>query len=97
MRGGEVFPHVPQTIYHLTSATYHLNHALPHLPSTIYLLFFQQHSRILRVTTFVFYNVPASAWAAEIRSFVFIDIPALVRQFLKLLLLSFQVGGDILS
>ena len=54
--------------------TYHLRH-------TVYLLCFQQHSRFQRVTTFVFYNVPASAWAAEIRSFVFIDIPALLFHF----------------
>jgi hypothetical protein len=36
-------------------------------------------------------------WAAEGRSFVFIDIPALVSHFLKLRALSSPVGGDILS
>jgi hypothetical protein len=34
---------------------------------------------------------------AESRSFVFIDIPAPFLQFLNLLLLSFPVGGDIMS
>ena len=56
-----------------------------------------QHSRLQRVTTFVFCNIPALLWAAEGRSFVFIDIPALVLHFWKLLVLSFPVGGDILS
>jgi hypothetical protein len=36
-------------------------------------------------------------WAAEAWSFVFIDIPALVLHFLKLLVFPFPVGGDILS
>jgi hypothetical protein len=58
--------------------TYHLRH-------TIYLLCFQQHSRLQRVTTFVFYNIPALLWPAEGRSFVFIDIRASLCQFLKLL------------
>ena len=70
--------------------TYHLRH-------TTYLLCFHQHSRFRRVTTFVFYNIPASPQAGERRSFVFIDIPVSFRQFLKLLLLSFPVGGDMLS
>jgi len=66
------------------------------LPPTNYLSF-QQHSRFRRVTTFVFYNIPALPWAAEAWSFVFIDIPALVLHFLKLLVFPFPVGGDILS
>jgi hypothetical protein len=36
-------------------------------------------------------------WAAGVRSFVFIGIPASFVHFLKLLVLSFPVGGDILS
>ena len=35
-----------------------------------------QHSRLELVTTFIFYNIPASRGATESRSFVFIDIPA---------------------
>ncbi|MGD0012221.1 MAG: hypothetical protein ABSE93_27240, partial [Terriglobia bacterium] len=56
-----------------------------------------QHPRFQRVTTFVLYNIPASLWVVESRSFVFIDIPASVRQFLELLVLSLPIGGDILS
>jgi hypothetical protein len=43
------------------------------------------------------HNIPALRWAAEGRSFVFIDIAASDLHFLKLLFLSFRVGGDILS
>ena len=70
--------------------TYHLRH-------TTYLLSFQEHSRFQRVTTFVLYNIPAFLRPVETRSFVFIDIPAMFIHFLKLLVFSFPVGGDILS
>jgi len=70
--------------------TYHLRH-------TTYLLSFQEHSRFQRVTTFVLYNIPAFLRPVETRSFVFIDIPAMFIHFLKLLVSSFPVGGDILS
>jgi hypothetical protein len=53
-----------------------------HLPHTNYLSF-QQHYRFRRVTTFVFYNIPASRASFPQRSFVFIDIPALLVQFLE--------------
>ena len=48
-------------------------------------LYFQQHSRFQRVSTFIFIDIPASPWAAESRPFVFIDIPASLCLFLKLL------------
>ena len=60
-------------------------------------LYFQQYCRFQRVTTFVFYNIPARPWAAEGRSFVFIDIPASFVHFLRLLVLSFPLDGDSLS
>jgi hypothetical protein len=41
--------------------------------------------------------VAGSLWVAEGRSFVFIDIPASIPQFLKLLLFPFPGGEDILS
>ena len=67
-----------------------------HLQPTNY-LYFQQHSRFQRVSTFIFIDIPASPWAAESRPFVFIDIPASLVHFLKSLVLSSPVGGDILS
>jgi hypothetical protein len=42
---------------------------------------FQQHSRFQRVTTFVFYNIPALRPPAKSRSFVFNDIPVLFVRF----------------
>jgi hypothetical protein len=54
-----------------------------HLRHTIYLLCFQEHSRFQRLTTFVFYNIPASPPLFPQRSFVFMDIPALLRHFLE--------------
>jgi hypothetical protein len=60
--------------------TYHLRH-------TTYLLSFQQHSRFQRITTFVFYNIPASSGAVEARPFVFIYIPASLLHFQKIILL----------
>jgi hypothetical protein len=54
------------------------------LPPTNYHSF-QLHSRLKRITTFVFYNIAALPWVAESRSFVFTDIRALFPQFLKLL------------
>ena len=86
---GEVLPHLPPTTYRLPAVTHHLPGTNP--------ICFQQHSRLLRVTIFVFYKIPASVRAAGSRSFVFIDIPALVLHFLKLLVFSFPVDGDILS
>jgi len=77
-----VLPHLPPTTYHLPPTNYHS---------------FQQLSRFKRVTTFIFYNIPALLLAVEDRSFVFIDIPASFLHFLKLLVLSFPAGGDILS
>jgi hypothetical protein len=83
-------------MWHLAPDTWNLLFTTYHVPSTNYICF-QQHSRFLRITTFVFYNIPAMLRTAEGRSFVFIDIPASVVHFLKLLVLSFPVGGDILS
>ena len=60
-------------------------------------LSFQQHSRFQRVTTFVFYNIPASLGGPQVRSFVFNNVPASFPRFLKLLVFSFPIGGDILS
>jgi hypothetical protein len=45
------------------------------LPPTNYLIF-QLHSRLRSVTIFVFYNIPVSLWATEIRPFIFNDIRA---------------------
>jgi hypothetical protein len=72
------------------------NSEFPHLPPTNY-LWFQQHSRFGGLSAFVFIDIPASWPSFPQRSFVFNDIPALVVRFLKLLVLSFPVGGDILS
>ena len=44
-------------------------------------LYFQQHSRFPRVTTFIFYNIPALVGGARCRSFVFNNIPALFVHF----------------
>jgi hypothetical protein len=90
MWGGRFFP-----AYHLRHTTYRLPPTACHLPTNH--LSFQQHSRIQRVTTFVFYNIPALSWAAESWSFFFIDIPASFVQFSKLLDFSFPADGDILS
>jgi len=65
-------------------------------PHTNYLSF-QQHSRFRRVSTFVFYNIPAFSQVAESRSFVFIDIPAWFLYFLKLPASSFTDVDDMLS
>ena len=59
-------------------------------------LCFQQHSRIMRLSTFVFYDIPASTWATEIQPFVFIDIPASFLEFgvTKLVLVPSSLFGD---
>jgi hypothetical protein len=49
------------------------------LPHTNY-LYLQQHTRIICLTTFTFYDIPAFLAPMEIRSFLFIDIPASFRQ-----------------
>jgi len=90
-----VLPHLPPTTYHLPIPTYHIPHTVSHLPPNN--LSFQRHSRFQRVTTCVFYKIPASRWAAESRSFVFIEIPESSLHFLKLLVFSFLVGCGILS
>jgi hypothetical protein len=51
----------------------------------------------MRVTPFVFYNIPGSSLPMESRSFVFIYIPASVVHFLKLLSFSFPIPTDKLS
>ena len=51
------------------------------LPHTTYVLSFQQHSGFQSVTTFVFYNIPATLSILEARSFVFNNIPASVVHF----------------
>ena len=60
-------------------------------------LSFQQYSRFPRVTTFVFCNIPALGGGAQGRSFVFNNIPASFVHFLKLLISSCPIGGDMLS
>ena len=59
-----------------------------HLRGTNYLSF-EQHSRFLHVTTFVFYSIPASFPSVEDRPFVFIEIPASFLHFLNLMVFSF--------
>jgi hypothetical protein len=76
--------------------SYHLRHTTYYLPQTNYLSF-QQHSSFRRVTTFVFYNIPAFSRVADSRTFVFIDIPALFVHFLKSLASSFTEADDMLS
>ena len=66
-------------------------------PQAGWVLCFQQHSRFRGVTTFVFNNIPAFPPPVKRRPFVFIDIPASFVHFLKLLILSFPAGGDIMS
>jgi hypothetical protein len=90
-----VLPYLPPTTYHLPIPTYHIPHTVSHLPTNY--LSFQQNSRFKRVTTCVFYKIPASRWAAKSRSFVFIEIPESSLHFLKLLVFSFPAGGEILS
>ena len=96
---GEVFPHLPSTTYQESQqskvgwstsprTTYDLPSATYHLPDTNHFSF-QQHSRFQGVTTFVFFNIPASLCATEIRSFVFIAIPSSSAQKRKFL---FTVG-----
>jgi len=67
-----------------------------HIRPTNYLSF-QQHSRFKQLRTFVFIDIPASWPSFPQRSFVFNDIPVSFVRFLKLLVLSFPDGGDILS
>ncbi len=57
---------------------------LPYVQATNY-LYFQQDSRFIGLSTFVFIHIPASASSFPRRSFVFIDIPASLVHFLKLL------------
>jgi hypothetical protein len=56
------------------------------LRMTANLLYFQQYSRPQRVTTCIFYNIPASARAAEIRPFIFIDIRDSFLRFQRILI-----------
>ena len=66
-------------------------------PDTNYLCF-QQHSRFKRLSAFVFYHIPASSPPFPHRSFVFNNIPASFRHFLKLLRSSWRaVENDIVS
>ncbi len=58
--------------------------ALPYVPPNNYLCF-QQHSRFLGLSAFVFIHIPASVSGFPQRPFVFIHIPALLVYFLKLL------------
>jgi hypothetical protein len=58
--------------------------ALPYVPPNNYLRF-QQHSRLLGLSTLFFIDIPASAPSFPQRSFVFMEIPALLVHFLKLL------------
>jgi len=60
-------------------------------------LFFQLHSRFRRVTTFIFYNIPAFLPGVPEPSFVFSNIPASSLRLLKFLVSSLPLGGDILS
>ena len=69
---------------------------LPHLLPANHISF-QRHSRLMRVTPFVFYNIPGSSLLMQSRSFVFIYIPASVLHFLKLLIFSFPIPTDKLS
>jgi hypothetical protein len=63
---------------------------------TANLLSFQQHSRPQRVTTCVFYNIPALSRAAEIRPFIFIDIHASLVHFQRISFFSLFRGGTYL-
>jgi hypothetical protein len=60
-------------------------------------LYFQQHSRLQRLSTCVFIDIPASPSPFPQRSFVFKNIPAWFCHFLKLLVFPFPIGADILS
>jgi hypothetical protein len=90
--GRQAFVPSPQPLSFISN----IPHSTYHLPVANYLSF-QQHYRFMSVTTFVFYNIPALSSSVELRPFVFIDIPALLVHFLKLLVFSFPVGSDILS
>lgn len=69
--------------YHLPSATYHLRHI-------IYVLCFQQHSRLKGLSAFFFIHIPGLSSSFPLRSFFFIDIPASLVHFLELLRSSWQ-------
>jgi hypothetical protein len=65
--------HLTPSTRHPTSGTF--------FPSPANYLFFQQHSRFLRISTFVFKEIPASFPTFQHRSFVFNDIPASFHHF----------------
>jgi hypothetical protein len=50
-------------------------------PTAINYLYFQQHSRVMRLSAFVFIDIPASPAGFPQRSFVFIEIPGSFVQF----------------
>ena len=64
--------------------TYDVPPTVYHLPPTNH-LYFQQHSHFQRLSTCFFIHIPASPPLFSQRSFVFNNIPALLRHFLKLL------------
>jgi hypothetical protein len=74
-----------------------ISFCLPYLPPTTYPLSFQQHSRFKRLSICVFIDIPASQGVVEGRPFVFIDIPALLLEFLRISFFHFHTGTDILS